>query len=353
MLETIEKRRGINALPIPSTRYVGSKQKIVNWIWDHIKELNFNTFLDAFGGTGVVGYYAKTQGKEVTYNDILKANSLIGLSLIENNSTKLSEEDVEFILSKREKEYPTFIQNNFKDIYYTEEENEWLDKVICNINTIQDKYKKAIALNALFQSCIIKRPFNLFHRKNLYVRFAQVKRTFGNKKTWDTPFPIHFKKFVEEINSLVYDNKKSNKVLNSDALKIDNKYDLVYIDTPYFSSHSNIGVDYRDFYHFIEGITNYEMWDELVDKKSKHKRLKKEYSIWTDKNKINYAFDILFNRFKDSTIVVSYRVGGIPTKEQMMSLLKKYKKNVNVVETSFKYVLSTNGSSELLFIAQD
>lgn len=339
---------------IPSTRYVGSKQKIVDWIWEQIKELDFNTFLDAFGGSSVVGYYAKTQNKEVTYNDILKANYLIGLSLIENNSVKLSDEDMNFILNvQSDKHYPNFIQRTFRDIYYTNDENRWLDRVISNIRDIENKYKQSIAFNSLFQSCIVKRPFNLFHRKNLYVRFADVKRNFGNKKTWDTPFTEHFKRFVNEINSLVIDNNKNNKSLNLDVFDLPTDYDLVYIDTPYFSSHSGIGVDYRDFYHFLEGITVYDEWEKFIDKKSKHKRLIKEPSLWNNKNEMINAFDRLFNKFKDSTLVVSYREGGIPTKEKMIELLKKYKNDVKVKEKKFKYVLSHNGSKELLFIAKD
>ncbi len=43
----------------PSTRYQGSKLKIVDWIWENIKDLEFNTALDAFGGTGCVAYLLK------------------------------------------------------------------------------------------------------------------------------------------------------------------------------------------------------------------------------------------------------------------------------------------------------
>ena len=68
----------------PSTRFQGSKLKIVDWIWDAIKDINFDTALDAFGGTGSVGYMLKTKGKQVTYNDILKFNWYIGTALIEN-----------------------------------------------------------------------------------------------------------------------------------------------------------------------------------------------------------------------------------------------------------------------------
>ena len=36
---------------IPSTRYQGSKRKILPWIYDCIKDVEFNTVLDVFGGS--------------------------------------------------------------------------------------------------------------------------------------------------------------------------------------------------------------------------------------------------------------------------------------------------------------
>ena len=87
-------------IAFPSTRYQGSKYKIVDWIWENIKPLAFNTVLDAFGGTGSVSYMLKSKGKSVTYNDILKFNHIIGKALIENNNIKLTDTDVEYILYK-------------------------------------------------------------------------------------------------------------------------------------------------------------------------------------------------------------------------------------------------------------
>jgi len=110
-------------------------------------------------------------------------------------------------------------------------------------------------------------------------------------------------------------------------------------------------VDYKDFYHFLEGISNYELWEEEIDKKSKHLRLKKVKTIWEDRNEIYLAFDNLFKNFKDKIIVVSYRAGGVPSEEEMTSLLKRYKKEIKVIRKQYKYALSLNGSKELLFIA--
>jgi len=161
--------------------------------------------------------------------------------------------------------------------------------VVNNIKHLRNKYKKALAYYGLFQSCIIKRPYNLFHRKNLYMRLNNVKRNFGNKTTWDTPFENHFKQFIHEANNAIFSNGRNNTSLNMDVFDINGHYDLIYIDTPYISN-KGVGVDYYGFYHFLEGLVQYDKWNEIIDNNSKHKRLKNVYSIWTDKKKNSFCF---------------------------------------------------------------
>jgi hypothetical protein len=102
--------------------------------------------------------------------------------------------------------HKTFITDTFYKIYFKNDENIWLDKIINNIEELHKlytgstlNYKKAIAYNALFQSCLTKRPYNLFHRKNLNMRTRNVPRNFGNKTTWETSFSKQFNKFVHEM----------------------------------------------------------------------------------------------------------------------------------------------------------
>lgn len=338
----------------PSTRFQGSKAKLLNQIWEHLKDIKFESAIDLFGGTGSVGYMLKSKGKQVFYNDYLKCNYLSGLALIENSKEILDEIDIDFILSVHSNiDYPDFIQKTFQDTYFTDQENKWLDIVSTNIRQIENKYKQALAYYALFQSCIIKRPYNLFHRKNLYVRFANVERSFGNKVTWDKPFEEHFINFVKEANDAVFDNKKKNKTFNKDAMELAIKPDLVYIDTPYISNKGS-AVDYLDFYHFLEGMSDYTNWYKKVDYKSKHRKFKASKSVWADKKRITEAFDQLFKKYKDSILVISYRSDGIPTPEELMNLLKKHKKEVKeVFRSNYKYALSKNGESkEILIIAK-
>lgn len=332
-----------------STRFQGSKVKILEWIWSFIRELEFDNCLDAFGGTGSVAYFLKTQGKQVDYNDYLQFNYTIGKAIIENDQTHLEPSDIEKVLLRNSSiDYPTFVQETFRDIFFLEEENEWLDMAITNIGTIQDEFKRAIAFTALFQACIIKRPYNLFHRANLYMRTADVRRNFGNKTTWDKPFPDYFRQFSNEVNSIIFSNGRINRAFCGDVFSVSPGYDLVYIDTPYMSE-DGIGVDYLDFYHFLEGMLDYKVWPGRVDHDYKHRRLRGEKSLWCQKDKIHQAFERLFEHFKDSILVVSYRSHGIPSEDELVEILSKHK-NVKLYSVDYKYALSHRNGREILLI---
>lgn len=342
----------------PTTRYQGSKRKIVPWIYDCLKGIEFNTVLDAFGGSGMVSYLFKKMGKSVTFNDILRFNQIIGDSIISNNEFLLTDSDVEFLLKKVQNS-KTFISNNFQGIYYLEEENIWIDSIVYRIENLSKlyigdelKYKRAIAYNALFQSCLIKRPYNLFHRKNLEMRTRNVQRNFGNKTTWETPFQNHFRKFVSEINRSIFKSDLPCYTINKDVFEIDNiDFDLVYIDSPYIkrSDGHNESSDYLKCYHFLEGISNYEDWDSLIDNTTLNKRIKKDIipNYFTPRNALN-IFEKLIDRFQNSVIVISYKYGGTPSIEELTDMLHRYKQQVRIHDKHYKYALNKQNGNAVL-----
>lgn len=338
----------------PSTRYQGSKKKILPWLYEHFKELKFETVLDGFGGTGSVSYLLKRMGKKVTFNDILNSNYQAGIALIENNSTILKNKDIDYLLSKNGFKYPTFIQDTFKDIYYLNEENKWLDMVIFNIEKLSEIYggellrrKRALSYYVLFQACLCKRPFNLFHRKNLYLRTSNVSRSFGNKTTWDKEFGSLFLRFHDEISNKLFSNGKKNKAICKDILELGNKgYDLVYFDPPYARLDGRSPKDYYALYHFLEGLVNYQNWHNMIDWSTKNKRLIKKGEK-LDKNTLVNNLNILFKKFQDSIIVVSYGEPGYPSIKQIIDLLQQYKSNIEVFKKSYKYRLNNNNGKHM------
>lgn len=343
---------------IPTTRYQGSKRKMLPWIYDCIKNVEFNTVLDAFGGSGMVSCLFKRMGKRVTYNDLYRYNYIIGESLIENNRIILTNSDIELIL------HPTpvnqsLIADTFQGIYFLDEENLWLDMVIQNIERLSDfysnstlRYKKAIAYNALFQSCMAKRPYNLFHRKNLDMRTRDVIRNFGNKATWDKPFPDHFRSFVQEINCAVFNSHAKCKASCNDVFKLGSKhYDLVYMDPPYLKKkgESNESSDYLKCYHFLEGIANYSQWESLIDTSSVNRRIKLDYAPnYFIPNKAQATFERLIEEFKKSIIVLSYRYGGTPTIEELSQMILKYKSRLKIYDMHYKYALNKQNGDAIL-----
>jgi adenine-specific DNA methylase len=189
-----------------------------------------------------------------------------------------------------------------------------------------------------------------------------VKRTFGNKTSWDRPFPEHFRKFAGDYNNAVFSNERINRATNLNALQLeDGDFDLVYIDTPYLSA-TRGPADYYGNYHFLEGLCLYlegggGAWLENIDRTHKHLPLKRGTTAetaarpWTKKDLIVGAFEMLFTKFEKSTLVVSYNTGGIPSEEEMRGLLEVHGKTVSVLRRPYKYYLRQNHGEELLFVA--
>ena len=73
-------------------------QSYISYMVKCIKDVDFNTVLDAFGGSGMASYLFKHMGKQVTYNDLFRFNYLIGQSIIENERVLLTDKDVDFFL---------------------------------------------------------------------------------------------------------------------------------------------------------------------------------------------------------------------------------------------------------------
>ena len=337
----------------PRTRYQGSKRRHLNWITARLARESFDTALDAFGGTGAVSYAMKCLGKRVTYNDALAFNHQIGLALIENNEVRLPAGEARF-LGRRVpgREYPAFIRDTFRGIYFTDAENRWLDVAATNIRAMDNPYSRAIAWHCVFQAAMAKRPYNLFHRRNLYMRRADVRRSFGNKASWDRPFAAHAETFAREANEAVLDSGVACRALCADVLDLEPGFDLVYLDPPYVNARG-VGVDYRRFYHFLEGMVRYDEWPALVDMTLKHRGFR-QCDAWSDPKQVHALHAAAFARFRDSTLVLSYRSDGVPGVDELVRIMSEHKRTVDVdMGPRNQYTLSTNRASrEVLVIGR-
>ena len=84
------------------------------------------------------------------------------------------------------------------------------------------------------------------------MRLNDVKRSFGNKTSWEGSFDNYFRHFCLELNSHVFSNGEKHSSLNSRVSKLNNKkeFDMIYVDPPYLRKEaSGSDVDYLKFYH--------------------------------------------------------------------------------------------------------
>lgn len=340
---------------LPVTRYYGSKRKLVESIWSALEEHNiqFESVLDLFGGTGILSYYMLSKGKQVIYNDIFLFNCKLAEALLNTPRYTFEEDDAINLFNTIDgKKYKEVIQKNFEGIYYTSEENEIIDIVTQNIQSLPYNMQ-ASAYYILMQSCMIKRPFNLFHRNNLNLRLNHTKSKFGNKVTWEKTFQDLFIKFTKELNEFQFLEQQPIQILNSSALNCNAQADLVYIDPPYFNNKGQV-VSYHSRYHFLEGLVNYDKIEEHIDLNKKNKEiLIKKNKEFECKQTFLDELDILIEKYQDSIIVLSYTSNGYPTMEDLQEVMGRHKENVELVSLgkhSFALNRDNKGREEVLVI---
>jgi len=342
---------------LPRTRYQGSKNKLLEKIYEQIQSTIPQTrcVLDLFGGTSVVSLFLKSRGYTVYYNDIMKFNRSVAETLLNSCRNDLpTEEEIRSLFVRRDDiKYNNVVEECFRDVYFTETENRQLDTIIQNINTMPENVMKHVMLYLLIQACISKRPYNLFHRKNLGMRLQEVERSFGNKKTWDTPFVEHMIKFRNELYDCHFESTKKSEILTMSYNGIPRdtltKVDTVYIDPPYFKTNKS-NEDYISYYHFLEGLVQYDSWESLIDFQSMHRKFKGNVAKMYTIDNPTGMFTELICRYSNKNIVISYRLDGFPSIDYIMDELKKVKANVVVTKIDYKYALAKNPVQECIII---
>ena len=116
----------------PQLRFMGSKHRLLPWLHEILGQVEFDTVLDAFSGSGCVAYLFKSMGKEVTTNDFLHFASRLSMALVENPGETLRPQDVERLLAEPQR-HESFIEETFTGIFFTPEDLRFLDQIWANL----------------------------------------------------------------------------------------------------------------------------------------------------------------------------------------------------------------------------
>ncbi len=335
----------------PQPQYLGAKYKHLSWISKNIPLNNIKTVLDLFSGSQSVAFYFKQMGFKIYTNDFLKFNHQIGLSLIENNNTKLSKDDIEILFSKNSNpNYYNLMEKLFLNVFFNLNECRFLDSFRSNIEKLEVK-KQPLALTVINRSITRKVTMGHFaHTKAIC--YANDPDRIKRNRNLIRPIKDIFLDLLFSYNNCIFNNKQNNKSFNLDAVQLvselSNDVDLLYLDPPYCGSHA----DYQSFYHLLETYTEY--WKDKEFKNGTRSYFPKKTSGFDLKKDIINSFSLLFKNAANIPYwMISYNDRSYPNKETMIKLIEKYKK-VDLIEKVYNNNVggkgSIKGSNELLFI---
>jgi DNA adenine methylase len=317
----------------PATRFMGSKSKLLQQIWAVASQFEFNSVVDLFSGSGIVGYMFKAQGKAVISNDHMTMSATFTKAMIENNSVVLPREAARKLLIPT-KENDHFVSDTFSGLYFTDDENSLIDTLRVNIAALRDPYQRAIAMTALIRSCIKKRPRGIF-------TYTGDRYNDGRKDLLKT-FEVQFIEAVNAVNASVFDNGQINRSRNHDAMELKMESpDLVYIDPPYYSPYSDN--EYVRRYHFVEGLAR--NWEGVeIQHHTQTKKFKSYPTPFSTRKGAADAFDLLFKKYEKSVVIVSYSSNSQPTLDEMVAILARHKAHVEVIPVEHRYSFGNQGS---------
>ncbi|EJG0877884.1 DNA adenine methylase [Vibrio parahaemolyticus] len=359
---------GVNALKIkavdlpkfPTTRYQGSKRKILPELATALSTIQYNNALDMFSGSGVVSLLFRTLGKNVSSNDFMLYNQNTAKVFLEFDLERLNalnaQSDLEDLLYNLPLSDDGLVSKNYKGIYFIDSENDEIDRFCQNIHQYDD-FAKSVYIYAIGQALTKKRPYNLFHRANLEMRTKEVKRSFGNKKTWETPMIEHAIKCINELKKYPIKtadtlSKYTTGFNSADLESFADDFDLIYLDPPYING-KGTPVDYSNFYHFLEGLCDYSLFDN-GDDRYPHKPITKKPSAWLKPDSALKELTAICERWPNATIVFSYRSDGLPVPEEAANAMSTKGRTAEIHSAGeYKYALSkTNTNEELIIISK-
>lgn len=311
---------------INNRRYIGSKARMLNFIDEVIKKekIEFSSFFDLFGGTGIVGDYFNNQKTKVYVNDLLKSNYLSYLAWFGND--KIDKKKLEDIINK----YNSL--KNLKDNYFS---INFGDTYFSKNNCKRIGYIREDIENKYLNNEINTRERAVLITSLLYA-MDKIANTVGHYDAYRKNGDLDKKLELCMLDLKSNTNNKNNKIFNEDSNELvrNIKADIVYIDPPYNSR------QYSDAYHLLENVATWEKQEVFgVAKKMKRNGIKSKYCSVS----APLAFKDLIENINAKYIIVSYNNMGTKgagrsqakiSDEDIMNALSS-KGKVKIYETDF------------------
>lgn len=229
-----------NHIQLHNRRYIGSKSKLIEWIFSIINREceGAHCFADVFAGTGVVSAVAAKHFKKIILNDFLHSNYAIYHAFFGNEFWDKNK------INDIIKDFNNICADDLEDNYFS--------------SNFGGKYfsKNSAKIIGFVRESIEKNKNNLTRREyfilitSLLYSIDKIANTVGHYDAYFKKGDVNDDFFMKSIDPIDVDDISIFKEdANLLAKKI--KADIVYIDPPYNSR------QYSRFYHVLETLTKW------------------------------------------------------------------------------------------------
>jgi DNA adenine methylase/adenine-specific DNA-methyltransferase len=209
---------------------------------------------------------------------------------------------------------------------------------------VEGPHRRALVRASLTRACMKKQPRGVFT--------VSGRNYDDGRRDLRMTLREHFEESLALFNGLVFDNGCRNEAIRGDALSLEvGDVDLVYLDPPYVPRADDNC--YVKRYHFLEGLASY--WTapgtEIV-RSSRVRKIPKRFTPFSYRRTAAAAFDTMFKRYAESTLVLSYSSNGYPDVKALVDLMRRYKRHVDVVERPHRYHFGTHARATRNIVAE-
>lgn len=315
-------------------KYIGSKAALVPHILDCIEKNipagSIRSVIDVFTGTTRVAQAFKAQGWKVQTSDLSWASACYSRTWISNGGEN------------------THLEAKLKELNALKGHRGWLTTNYCDASGSENGIVRVWQAKNGRRADSIREQIELWHLSgrispwekdtlitSLILALDKVDNTVGVQQAYLKDWCSRsFNDLKLELPRALPGPQGSH--LSGDCLEISYEpADLAYLDPPY-SSHS-----YATYYHIWDSIAR---WDKpevglntnrRVDRISGHDSYDSEMSSdWNSKKACLSAFEKLIARLPVKWVLISYSNESLIPKENLLEILKKYKK---VIVTEIDY----------------
>lgn len=283
--------------------FKGSKRKLLKDIEQLVEEIEVETFLDGFSGSGIVSAYFKHKGYHVFSNDKMPSSNLYSRVFLNEYNIKNVERHIKHINSLKGK--ADWLTNNYSGE---------VKRKIKGINKIESRPLGFIKKNAMILDEARNYAETIVNANDkdavVFSIVLAMNKVFNNSNDQKSCFKDWMEKakkdVVFELPTFVSGIK--GQVFSGDVNTIPIKnYDFVYLDPPYTG-----GVLYDSCYHLNNSMT---LWDKPVLDKTYaiprpsrvvYKKNKKTAGKFYSKKTAKEDFENLIGHFDANRIVLSY-----------------------------------------------